>query len=105
MSIYPHTVTAWLKDDTERTATWERLLMTGCRLTKTRGGRPSTQGDTNSDEAVLLVKAVSCSLKRGDRLMMGVCVDEKPPADSFTVNTVHPVYLGTSPDHFEVSLS
>lgn len=105
MGIYPHTVTAWLKDDAERVAKWERVLITECRMTETHGARPSRQGDTSAREAILLVNAVSCSLKRGDRIMLGVSVEEKPPAESYTVDTVHPVFLGDSPHHFEVSLA
>lgn len=103
--LYPHTITAWLKDDSERSAKWERLLITGCRFTKTRGATPSTAGDVSAQESLILIDAVNCSLKRGDRVALGVFVEEEPPADTLTVNTVHPVYLGKDPHHFEVSAS
>ena len=96
--LYPHTITAWLKDDSERSAKWERLL-------KTRGATPSTAGDVSAQESLILIDAVNCSLKRGDRVALGVFVEEEPPVDTLTVNTVHPVYLGKDPHHFEVSAS
>lgn len=103
MPLYPHTATAWIKDDTERTATWERVLITGCRFTQTRGATPSTQGDASARTSTILMQ--SCTLKRGDRIIMGVYVEEQPPVGSLTISTVHPVYLDETPHHFEVEAS
>lgn len=102
---YPNTVTAWEKDDSERTARWERLLFTRCFWQERKGANPSASGDVLDHYVLVIVKGDSCSLKRGDRMTLGMSIDEDPPATSVTVNTVKSVRLRGHVDHFEVIAS
>ena len=102
---YPNTVTAWVKDDSMRKASWERLLITRCRWQESKGANPSTDGDIIAREILIIIDGATCTLSRGDCVSLGMHIDDEPLKDSATVNTVKPVYIGKKVHHFEVIAS
>ena len=102
---YPNTITAWIKDDSMRKASWERLLITRCRWQERKGANPSTNGDTIAREILIIIDGATCTLSRGDCVLLGMHIDAEPPQESATVNTVKPVYIGKKVHHFEVIAS
>lgn len=105
--MFPHTITAWLREEEGRSVNWTRVLFTRCFWQEKSGASPSTNGDSLDRSVLLLVQGTACTLKRGDRIALGVLIDDEPPSTSATVNTIKAVQLGSSsnPHHFEVSAS
>lgn len=106
MSIYPHTVTAWIKQTEGRQTTWEGPeILTRVRFDEIFGATPGIQGDTSNRSSTMLMPGSSDPLKKGDRVIMGSHTEEEPPQDSFTVETVIPIYINSRVHHWELTLT
>ena len=106
MSIYPHTVTAWIKGVEDRQATWEGPeILTRVRFDEVFGATPGIQGDTSNRSVTMLMPGSAEPLKKGDRVIMGAHAEEKPPQDAFTVETSSPIHIGSRIHHWELTLT
>lgn len=105
MSIYPHTVTAWIKQTEGRQAIWEGPeILTRVRFDEVFGATPGIQGDTSNRSATMLMPGSADPLKKGDLVIMGSHTEEEPPQDAFTVETVTPIYINSRVHHWELTL-
>lgn len=106
MSIYPHTVTAWIKETEGRQAIWEGPeILTRVRFDEVFGATPGIQGDTSNRSVTMLMPGLAEPLKKGDRVVMGAHTEETPPQDAFTVETVTPIYINSRVHHWELTLA
>ena len=106
MSIYPHTVTAWIKGTNGRQTVWDGPeILTRVRLDESFGAVPGIQGDTSKRSALLLMPGTSEPLDQGDRVMMGTHTDATPPQESFVVETTTPIYIHNHVHHWELTLA
>lgn len=106
MSIFPHTVTAWVKGTNGRQTVWDGPeILTRVRLDESFGAIPGIQGDTSKRSALLLMPGTSEPLDQGDRVMMGTHTDATPPQESFVVETTTPIYIRNHVHHWELTLA
>ena len=53
----------------------------------------------------VLIHGGECAIAHGDRISVGECDDDRPPADSFVVQVVKAVRLHDGIHHYEVQAS
>lgn len=99
---YPHTVTAWYKNSEDRTATWDRVVFYVARYEEKQGGQPNTNGDTSERYTLILIEKANCKLKRGDKVLLGLAIEDTPPSFALTVDTVQTIRLHKDVHHYEV---
>ncbi len=103
--IYPHTITLWRKLDEGRSANWERLIVQQCRIFETQGSSVATGGNQSGRSLTVLIHGEEYAIAQGDRVSADERDEERPPADSFVVQTVKAVRLHGGIHHYEVQAS